>query len=391
MKLTKELGAFIKDHEGDDIRTLALQKDKYPTIDITLAIRQIAGRKIARDKIPDWYRVEDIIYPQSISMEQCSSQYTAKYKASLCSGRSMIDLTGGLGVDFSFLAANFKQATYVEQQSELAQIADHNFAVLGINQATVVVGDAQSSLENTDPVDLIYIDPARRSDSGKKTVLIEDCTPNIIDIETLLEEKANKVMIKLSPMLDISLALKSLKNVSDIHIVSHNNECKELIFVKMREALNPLLHCVNIVNERVDTFTFYKKEEEILSVQYAHQLGKYLYEPNSAILKAGAFKSIAQHFDLNKLHLNSHLYTSNDSHPEFHGRKFEIITSFSLNKKEVKDNLKDIKQANITVRNFPLSVDDLRKRLSLKDGGDLYLFATTLLDEKKVLILCKKV
>lgn len=251
MNLSSELKIFVEKHEGADAHSLALQGRKFPDLDMEQAIRQIVGRRIAKEKISTWYANAEIIYPAHLSLEQCSSEATALYKVSLTPnlspkergvagassspsleglGEVMIDLTGGMGVDISFLAKNFKQAIYVEQQQELCEIAKHNFRALGLENIKVLNADAVKYLAETEKVDLIYIDPARRDNIGKKTVSIEDCTPNILEIENLLEEKAETVMIKLSPMLDISLALRSLKNVSDVHIVAVNNEVKELLF-----------------------------------------------------------------------------------------------------------------------------------------------------------------
>lgn len=389
MNLSDELKAFIITHEADDVHSLALQAKQYPDIDMEMAIRQITGRKIAKEKIPSWYANDNIIYPKHLSMEQCSSEQTALFKASLCGGESMADLTGGLGVDCFFLAHGFNNAVYVEQQSELAEIAVHNFKILG-QDIKVVNEDAVSYLSSMPPANLIYIDPARRDSTGRKTVLIEDCTPNILDIESLLEEKSKQVMIKLSPMLDITLAVKSVKSVSDVYIISVNNECKELLFIKKGNTGKTLYHCVNIQNSNTDTYTFYKEDEDTISLNYTTKIAKYLYEPNASILKAGAYKSIAKAYSLDKLHPSSHLYTSEILYEDFPGRKFVVDNICSLNKKDMKEYLSDIKQANITTRNFPLSVQEIRKKTGLKDGGDIYIFATTLADDRKVLLICHK-
>jgi len=390
MNLSDELKAFIITHEADDVHSLALQAKQYPDIDMEMAIRQITGRKIAKEKIPSWYANDNIIYPKHLSMEQCSSEQTALFKASLCGGESMADLTGGLGVDCFFLAHGFNNAVYVEQQLELAEIAVHNFKILG-QDIKVVNEDAVSYLSSMPPVNLIYVDPARRDSTGRKTVLIEDCTPNILDMESLLEEKSKQVMIKLSPMLDITLAVKSVKSVSDVYIISANNECKELLFIKKGNTGKTLYHCVNIQNSNTDTYTFYKEDEDTISLNYTTKIAKYLYEPNASILKAGAYKSIAKAYSLDKLHPSSHLYTSEILYEDFPGRKFVVDNICSLNKKDMKEYLSDIEQANITTRNFPLSVQEIRKKTGLKDGGDIYIFATTLADDRKVLLICHKV
>lgn len=390
MNLSDSVINFVNLHEGDDIHLLALQAKQYPDIDMPMAIRQISGRRIAKEKIPSWYANNRIIYPKQLSMEQCSSEQTARFKALLCAGKTMVDLTGGFGVDCSFLSRSFDKAIYVEQQSELAEIAAYNYNVLGRSNITVVNADAIEHLSSMPPADFVYIDPARRDNKGAKTVLIEDCTPNILDIEALLEEKALQTMIKLSPMLDISLALKSLKGISDVYIISVGNECKELLFVKQKGVAKTVYHCVNMHHGKTDEFTFCKEDEENTFLDYISEVGKYLYEPNTSILKAGAYKSIAKEFSLNKLHPSSHLYTSDILHDDFQGRKFIVDNICSLNKKELKTYLKDINQANITTRNFPQSVQEIRKKTGLKEGGDTYLFATTLANDKRVLIACHK-
>ena len=381
---------FVKEHENDDIRVLALRATQYPEIDIQFAIRQITGRRIAKEKIPSWYIKENILYPKHLSLEQSSSEQTARYKANLVDGDKMGDLTGGMGVDFSFLATKFKYAVYVEQQTELTEIAVHNFKELGLTNVTVKNADALSYLQETAPIDLIYIDPARRDTVGRKTVGIEDCTPNILEIDSLLGEKGKQTMIKLSPMLDISLALKSLSDISDIHIISYNNECKELLFIKRKSDEETRYHCVNIQREKTDVLSFTRDQEDEIIIGYKSQIGQYLYEPNSSIMKAGAYRYLSTHYNIDKIHPNSHLYTSDSLISSFQGRSFVIENVCSLNKKEVKQYLQNIKQANITTRNFPLSVQELRKRIGLKEGGDIFIFATTLADEKKVLLICKK-
>ncbi|MDR1092436.1 MAG: class I SAM-dependent methyltransferase [Prevotella sp.] len=384
------LNEFAKEHENDDIRVLALHAAQYPEIDMQSAIRQITGRRIAKEKIPGWYINENILYPKHLSLEQSSSEKTARYKANLVEGDSMVDLTGGMGVDFSFLATKFKQAVYVEQQADLTGIAAHNFKELGLTNVAVKNTAAFSYLQEMTSVDLIYIDPARRDTEGRKAIGIEDCTPNILELESLLSEKGKLTMIKLSPMLDISLALKSLSDISDVHIISCNNECKELLFIKRKANGETRYHCVNIQKEKTDILSFTKEQEEETATGCKSRTGKYLYEPNASIMKAGAYKYLSAYYKIDKIHPNSHLYTSDSHIQDFQGRSFIIENVCSLNKKEVKQYLHNIKQANITARNFPLSVQELRKKTGLKDGGDIFIFATTLANEKKVLLICKK-
>ncbi len=394
--IDKDTRQFIIQHTADDIRQLALKTKLYPDIDMPAAIQQIAGRQIAKYKIPAWYRSENIIYPKHLSMEQCSSESTALYKASLCKGEILVDLTGGLGVDFSFMAKNHKQAYYVEAQSELTELALCNFNILDLRHAKVIQDDAFSFLNSfADIADTIYIDPARRNDIGKKTVLIEDCTPNLIEIDSLLNDKGKRVIIKLSPMLDITHALVSLTHITEVHIISVNNECKELLFIKENSLENKedvKLICINLLtNKDCESFIFNKVEESTALISHTDMPDKYLYEPNSSILKAGAYRSVASRYNLKKLHPNSHLYTSDVLVENFPGRQFRIKEVITPNKKELKTYLKDIEKANIATRNYPFSVAEIRKQTKLKEGGTDYIFATTLANEKKVLILCEKI
>ena len=383
---------FIQEHRFDDVKKLAFAPCP-PDVDLAFALSQIAGRQSIKNKIPSWYEIDNIIYPKHLSIEQCSSEATAKYKASLIHGESLADLTGGFGVDCAFLAQHFQSVFYVEHQEYLCEIAKKNFETLGLNHIELIATGSTGYLNKMQKVDCIYIDPARRSSSGEKTVTIQDCEPNIIPIKEKLISKADNIMIKLSPMLDISLALQSLPETSEIHVVSVNGECKELLFIlKGSQEKTPVISCVNIQKDgTMQQFCFSKEEEQNSTIEYASNLNDYIYEPNSSIMKAGAYKSIARKYKLRKFHPDSHLYTSSECVESFPGRVFKVISTFSLNKKEVKENLHGIKQANISIRNFPGSVDELRKKLKLKDGGDIYLFATTLFNGKRMMILSQKV
>lgn len=392
MKLSTATCEFIKEHLHDDVKGLALQARKYPDVDMPAAITQIAGRQAAADKIPSWSMTDDLLYPKHLSMEQCSSEATASYKASLLKGDTFADLTGGFGIDCAFISRNFTKAVYVERQTELCDIAKHNFPLLGLNHIQVVNSDGVEYLKQMKEADCIFLDPARRNEHGGKTVAISDCEPDAVELSPLLLNKAKTTMIKLSPMLDLSLALHDLPRTGEVHIISASNECKELLLIlnKVEQKEVPI-HCINISRDgSMQKFSFTRKEEQNVNCTYAKQTGKYLYEPNASILKAGAYKSIAKAYELDKLHPNSHLYTSDTYIPHFPGRVFKTESTFTLNKKEVKEHLNGTEKANITVRNFPLAVAELRKRLKLKDGGDIYIFATTLSDERKVLIKCLK-
>lgn len=398
MQISPETQAFIREHQADDVRTLALQSRKYPDVDMPTAITQIAGRQVAAEKIPSWKEIEDIWYPKHLSLEQCSSEITARYKARLLArlpkNESFADLTGGFGIDCSFLAAGFKSATYVERQEDLCEIAAHNIPILGLYQVNVRNEDGVSYLEAMSPVDCIFLDPARRNEHGGKTVAISDCEPNVAELEDLLLSKASSVMVKLSPMLDLALALKELHHTREVHIISVNNECKELLLLLgqslSENTVEIPIHCINLSTKGEQHFAFSREQEQRSECTYTNTLGKYLYEPNASLLKAGAFRSISAAYSLKKLHPNSHLYTSETLIENFPGRTFRITNQYSFNKKEIKEGLSDLKKANITVRNFPATVAELRKRIKLTEGGDTYLFASTLNDGQKVLIRCEK-
>ena len=391
IQISPETKAFIREHTTDDVRSLALQSKKYPEVDMPMAMIQISGYQIAAEKLPTWNRTEDVWYPRHLSLEQCSSEVTARYKATLVQGDTFTDLTGGFGIDCFILSQSFNITTYVERQEELCEIALHNAPLLGVKNICVRNEDAVEYLQNMQPVDCIFIDPARRNEHGGKTVVISDCEPDVSNIEELLLEKAKQVLIKLSPMLDLSLALKELKHTKEVHIVSVNNECKELLLLLEKGDYQEVsTHCINFTSKEEQQFTFTLKQEQDSICTYASDIEQYLYEPNASILKAGAFRSIASVYQLKKLHPNSHLYTSVELNRQFPGRVFRITGRCSFNKKEIKEVIGDIRKANITVRNFPASVAELRKRMKITDGGDIYLFATTLNNNQKVLIRCEK-
>lgn len=399
-EISPETEAFIEEHAGDNVQTLALRAARYPKVNMATAIVQIAARQTARTKLPTWWKTAGIRYPNHLSMEQCSSEVTARYKASLIpeelKGGSFTDLSGGFGVDFTCMAQGFSEATYVERQEELCALAEHNLPLLGLPHAQVVHADASKFLENLPPQSVIFIDPARRDLKGRKTVLISDCEPDISRLHTLLTGKAQRVIVKLSPMLDISLALEQLPNIREVHIVAVGGECKELLLVMEAEAQSAQARivCTNLPTSTPATwptpFCFTRQEEENTDYQIAPRIKHYLYEPNSVLMKAGAFRIVAAHYGVEKLHPNSHLYTSDQWIKKFPGRSFEVIEYGGFGKREIKELLGSVKKANLTVRNFPNSVADLRKRLKLPEGGDDYLFATTLAKEEKVWILCRK-
>ena len=397
-----KLEEFIREHRHDDVRQLALQAARYPDIDMQQALQQIAGWQTARTKLPEWAATDGIVYPPRLSMEQCSSEATAKYKAKVLdpSPSTVIDLTGGFGVDFSYMARGFQKAVYVERQPHLCEAARHNFQLLGLENAEVVCGDGVEYLKNLpspsnaqSPL-TIYLDPARRDENGKKTYAISDCTPDVVALKDLLLEKAGRVMIKLSPMLDWHKAVDDLGEVVEVHIVSVDNECKELLLVLAKNPAAPLrVVCANIRHDaETELFEFFPSNDS-LSIPLFPALRErdFLYEPNASIMKAGCFAEVAHRFGVQPTGINSHLFLSPQFIPDFPGRKFQIEKVTSMNKKELKHIIGGLTKANITVRNFPLSVAELRKRLKLADGGDTYIFATTLGEKDHVLLITKQI
>lgn len=486
---------FIRQHQDDDVRQLAFLGSKYPEVDMPFALDQIRGRKMARVKLPRWASIDGIIYPPHISMEQCSSEQTALYKAELaarllglspsssengeekekesenasnlhlseicefagkgavdsefakneatCKKQQIlteseenvneikeephegdfseetgfVDLTGGFGVDFSYIASRLGvNSMYVERQAHLCEAAKENFGRLGLKNAIVKNGDgievlhsfaskkeaaasdslgitedqSQSLLKTNLGLKLIFIDPARRDDAGNKVVSLKDCTPDVTLLQEEMLSKADYVIIKLSPMLDWHRAVSELNCVQEVHIISVNNECKELLLVlSARNMGNLRIYCVN----DAQSFVCDESDMETSSVKIAPSTleeMQYLYEPNASLMKAGCFGVLSERYDARMLSKNSHLFVSREPIAVFPGRSFRIIAVSSFNKKELKRHLSGITKANIATRNFPLSVAELRKRLKLKDGGETYIFATTLSDESHVLMITEK-
>lgn len=465
---------FIRQHQEEDVRQLAFLGSKYPDVDMPFALDQIRGRQMARTKLPRWANIDGIIYPPHISMEQCSSEVTAMYKAELAArllnseicefatkgtvvpkftknddtlGKqenvSFLDMTGGFGVDFSYIAAQLGvNSMYVERQAHLCEAAKENFERLGLKNAIVKNGDgvevlhgfstcdADSQISKEMPLRLIFIDPARRDDAGNKVVLLQDCTPDVTLLQDEMLEKSDFVIIKLSPMLDWHRAVNELKQVREVHIVSTGNECKELLLVLSSsfgkktkfsvgadedkasktddETSHLKVYCIN--DNQVMSYD--ETDKSVVNIASGKECGivrlekcsneendlpqdgsksLYLYEPNASLMKAGCFGVISSRYGVKMLAKNSHLFVSEDPVADFPGRSFRIKAVSSFNKKDLKRQLSGITKANIATRNFPLSVTELRKRLKLKDGGDTYIFATTLSDESHVLFICEKV
>ena len=446
---------FIKKHLKDDVNRLALAK--FPEgIDREFVIRQIHARQVLSKKLPSWAENDELVFPKKLSLEQCSSELTAKYKAELLSTklqeisrkefsedscsladkkRILIDLTGGMGVDTAFLSDNFDKTYYVEMQEELCEIAKHNFNILNKN-IEVINDNAEHFLTLCDDVDCIYLDPARRDEYGRKMVSLHDCSPDVVELHDILLKKAKRVLVKVSPMLDIEMVKKELKDISEIHVVAVRNECKEILIEiqkfrnsetqnfetqRLKDAENDFatlrlcdsVDSINVIaTDLREGWSFAFTEDEEIEAQWtlADNVGRYLYEPGAACMKAGCFKLLSQRYGLDKLHRNSHLYTSDELVPDFPGRIFEVVNVVPFDKKTKKtiwtldfedaktqrhkDTNKDsatFKKANVAVRNFPLSAEELKKNLGLQDGSDFYIFGTTMKGEKKIVVLTKKV
>lgn len=386
--------------ESLPLRSLSLEKAAFALshrdrAEAAFLLQQVEGWQRLRTKVPAWAAIDALCYPPRISIEQCSGEKSARYKAEVVralfpeGAGSMADLTGGLGIDFSFMAPAFRCATYVERDEGLCRLARHNFPLLGLPEVQVVHGDAVRYLEAMKPVDLLMLDPARRGSAGEKTVHMADCEPSVPALLPQLLAKARYVMVKLSPMLDISEALRELSpHVIEVHVVGASGECKDLLLVLGIEATaNPHI----VVMEGGTRFSFTLADESAAKVSYALEgPAAFLYEPGAAMMKAGAFRSIAQRLGVKKLHPNSHLYTSERLVPGFPGRSFRVERILGFSKRELGELRRNCPKANLAVRNFPAGVAELRKRLHLKEGGDVYIFATTTQKEEHVLIMTKK-
>ena len=425
---------FIKKHLNDDVNKLALSK--FPEdIDKQFVIRQIQARQVLSKKLPSWAENDELIFPKKLSLEQCSSELTAKYKTSFSANphemtrkgfsadscdladekKILVDLTGGMGVDTSFLSDNFDKTYYVEMQEELCDIARHNFKILNKN-IEVINDNAEHFLTTCDEVDCIYLDPARRDEYGRKMVSLHDCSPDVVELHDILLKKANKILVKVSPMLDIEMIKKELTDITEIHVVAVRNECKEILLEIQKFRNSETQNLSNSATQQLRilaidlrenwNFSFTEEEERDAQWTLADSVGKYLYEPGAACMKAGCFKLLSQRFNIYKLHRNSHLYTSDELVADFPGRIFEVVCAVPFDKKTKKEITSICQQttdngqqtssksgslkASVAVRNFPLSAEELKKNLGLQDGNDFYIFGTTMKGEKKIVVIAKK-
>jgi len=350
---------------------------------------QIEAKNRCKDKLPIWFGTPNIYYPNKLNIGQTSSEATAQYKAGLVNGTSLLDMTGGFGVDSYFFSLNIGQVHHCEMNSNLSHIAEHNFKILGRTNIHCHATDGIDFLKNSEyNFDWAFIDPSRRHDAKGKVFLLSDCIPNVPDnLDTMLG-RVKKIMIKTSPLLDLSAGLRELSSVKEIHIISVKNEVKEILWIlEQGFKAKVLVHTANLNGALIEKFNFWLDNEKSAFSNYSDPL-EYLYEPNSAILKSGAFKTLGDKFNLYKLHNHSHLYT-NKHLLDFPGRRFKVVKTISFNKKEIQKLA--IKKANITVRNFPQSVAELRKKFKIKDGGEVYLFFTTNPKGEKIVVECRKI
>lgn len=383
---------FVLDHLDADVVQLLLRAHQYPNVDVRTAAAQIQARQKVKHKLPSWASHPEVVLPPTLNLEQGSSEATAAFKASLVAGYTLIDLTGGMGVDFEAMSRRFEQALYVEQNQALAALTAHNLDVLGVTNATYHTGDSLAWLrEYPGTADWIYLDPARRSKTHQKVFFLLDCEPNVLEIRELLLEKSHGVLLKASPMLDVDLAVTQLQHVREVYAVVVENELKELLFSLGQELLaDPILHAVSIQKDGTWTTSSFRRSDEQNAPNRLSPPLKYLYEANVGLLKLGNFRYLADWLQIYKLHPNSHLYTSETYCARFPGRSFEVLDVQPLDKKALRPWLAEGK-ANVTVRNFPLSVQQIRQKLSLAEGGELYFFATTEVSGKRIVIVAKRI
>lgn len=386
--LDNEIQQFIEKNIAADVTKLALQKNPFPETDWTLILQQLAAKQKAKTKLPTWFETPTILYPSKISVEQTSSEKTAQYKASLVTGEKLIDLTGGFGVDDFYFSKNVKNVVHCEINTELSEIVNHNFEQLNVKNIECFANDSSEVLQKLNlKFDWVYIDPSRRNDAKGKVFMLKDCLPNVPELLDFYFSFSENVMIKTAPILDISAGISELKNIAEIHIVALENEVKELLFILNKNHKSTIeIKTVNLLKDKQETFQFLLNSE-VKKSNYSIPK-KYLFEPNAAIMKSGGFEEIAVQFEVEKLHQHSHLYTS-ETLINFPGRVFEIKNTLEYNKANMKSFLENQK-ANITTRNFPETVENIRKKWKIKDGGNLYCFFTTDMNNCKIVVLCEK-
>lgn len=386
--LAPDVQDFIKRHAQDDVTALALKKSPDPAWPYALILDQIKARQKAAVKIPAWPKTEDIIFPASNVIEQCSSQATATYKATLCEGNIFTDLTGGTGVDCQAIAQKFKSGFCIEQDKSSAALLAHNLPLLGSRHVKVLHQRAEDFIRDMPEVDLVYLDPQRRDYARKGKYILEDCTPDITALLSVLKERTQRILLKTSPMLDIDETIRRLGIVESVHVLEWQGECKEVLYMfnPAAEGAEPSINAAALDDKGfpVASFSFTRAQEEAACVDYGLPQ-KYLFEPGPAFQKAGGFASMAEHYNVQKLHKHTHLYTASTPCPAFPGRHFEIFDMVPAQKKKL-----SITKANLTLRNFPGTTAALREKLGLAEGGDTYIFACTLANNQKMLLLARK-
>ena len=385
--LTKEIQDFINENINSNISDLALQKHNFKTIEYNQIINQIVAKQKAKDKLPTWFTTEHIIYPPKVSIEQTSSEKAAKYKSSIIEGENLIDLSGGFGIDDYYFSSVFKNVIHCEINEELSFIVSHNYKQLKKENIKCIAGESTEILKKLNSqFDCVYIDPSRRNDKKGKVFLLQDCEPNVPDLLNFYYNYTIRILIKTAPILDIQAGLNELHNVKNIHIVAVDNEVKELLWEIEKGYTNEVtLFSVNLEREN-DSIV-----KTILGKEYSPTFSlpeTYLYEPNASLLKSGNFNAISEIFQFNKLHQHSHLYTSNNK-IDFPGRRFKIDAIIPFQKKEIKGLMNS--KMNVTTRNFPLKVDEIKKKYKIKDGGTVFAFFTTNIENNKIVLLCSKV
>ncbi|MGL2964382.1 THUMP-like domain-containing protein [Flavobacterium sp. RSB2_4_14] len=385
--LQKDIQDFIDYNLKTNVADLALQKNPFPNVNWIDILNQINAKQKAKSKLPTWFDAKNIIYPAKISIEQTSSEKTAEYKSKLVSGESLIDLTGGFGIDDYYFSKKLKEVIHCEINEELSQIVAHNFEQLMAKNIQCLAGDSYQMLQNLNQkLDWIYIDPSRRNEAKGKVFMLKDCLPNVPEYLDFYFEYASNIMIKTAPILDITAGLLELKNVKTIHIVAVENEVKELLWVLEKNYSQPIrITASNILKNKTEEFSFDHDTECLVNYSLPK---KYIYEPNAAIMKSGGFDEIAMQFKIDKLQQHSHLYTS-DTLQDFPGRIFEIQNCIGYNKTDMKQFMEN-KKANITTRNFPDTVENIRKKWKIAAGGNLYCFFTTDVNNNKIVLLCDK-
>jgi len=407
MNINEPTWQYIAAHAGDDVAQLALHPSKDPQVDMAVALQQIAGRQKAKEKLPEWYATEGILYPKKVSMEQCSSSQTADYKASLVKGESFADFSGGFGVDTAAFAKKFTKGWYVEPQEELCELFQQNCKTLVINNVNILNGPMEEHLGDIGRVDLIYLDPSRRDTHGRRVVSLADCTPNLLEWKSDLLSRCNTLMVKMSPMIDIFQTLRDLPETYAVHVVAVEGECKEVLFLLTQDDISangmcrdaarrvsttdPIIIAVDINKTATTCVETTLETERTTPPCIATELGSNLYEPNAAVMKAGLFNALSQQYQVAKLAKSTNLFTANDLREDFPGRVFRIEAVHEFHPRKTAKELSPLANASIAVRNFPLSAEELRKLLRIKDGNAGYLFGCTLADGRKVVLECGKV